>query len=128
VQAPCTRRSQIPQPAVDAFIVSTSDKIGDPMLAAMFQNCFPNTLHTTVQPGQFDGRPDTAVLTGDIDAMWLRDSSAQVWPYLPLTAWSEAIATLMCEAFGKVDEEHSVRLVTQKLPAQKTSSHDEDQE
>lgn len=50
----------------------------------MFENCFPNTLDTTVDFGTLNGRPDTYVITGDIDAMWLRDSSAQVWPYLPL--------------------------------------------
>ena len=50
----------------------------------MFENCFPNTLDTTVRYRVKNGRPDTFVITGDIDAMWLRDSSAQVWPYLPL--------------------------------------------
>jgi len=50
----------------------------------MFSNCFPNTLDTTVEFEMVGGRPDTYVITGDIDAMWLRDSSAQVWPYLPL--------------------------------------------
>jgi meiotically up-regulated gene 157 (Mug157) protein len=50
----------------------------------MFENCFPNTLDTTVTFRMRDGRPDTLVITGDINAMWLRDSSAQVTPYLPL--------------------------------------------
>jgi meiotically up-regulated gene 157 (Mug157) protein len=50
----------------------------------MFENCFPNTLDTTVDFETIDGKPDTYVITGDIDAMWLRDSSAQVWPYLLL--------------------------------------------
>ena len=47
----------------------------------MFENCFPNTLDTTVH---FDGKEDTFVYTGDIHAMWLRDSGAQVWPYVQL--------------------------------------------
>ena len=48
-------------------------------LAWMFENCFPNTLDTTVH---YDGADDTFVYTGDIAAMWLRDSAAQVWPYV----------------------------------------------
>src|SRR5690606_18503420 len=52
-------------------------------LAWLFNNCFPNTLDTTVFPYVQNGRNYTYVITGDIDAMWLRDSSAQVWPYLP---------------------------------------------
>jgi meiotically up-regulated gene 157 (Mug157) protein len=81
--------------AVEAFIQETSRQIGDPELAAMFANCFPNTLDTTVEVGEFEGKPDTAVITGDIPAMWLRDSSAQVWPYLPLAAKDPALRRLL---------------------------------
>ena len=53
-------------------------------LAWMFENCYPNTLDTTVHydGGGGDGQEDTFVYTGDIHAMWLRDSGAQVWPYV----------------------------------------------
>ena len=71
-------------PAVEARIEEIKKTIGDPELAWMFENCYPNTLDTTVRIGELDGKPDTFVITGDIDAMWLRDSTAQVWPYLPL--------------------------------------------
>jgi meiotically up-regulated gene 157 (Mug157) protein len=70
--------------AVEERIQLVRRMIADPALATIFVNCFPNTLDTTVTPGTFEGKPDTFVVTGDIDAMWLRDSSAQVWPYLPL--------------------------------------------
>jgi meiotically up-regulated gene 157 (Mug157) protein len=80
---------------VEAYIVSTRRIIHDPLLSAIFANCFPNTLDTTVQPGQFDGKPDTAVITGDIPAMWLRDSSAQVWPYLRLASQDRSLRELL---------------------------------
>lgn len=70
--------------AVEEAIARVKTKIGDPELAWLFENCYPNTLDTTVHVGEVDGRPDTFIVTGDIDAMWLRDSSCQVWPYVPL--------------------------------------------
>jgi meiotically up-regulated gene 157 (Mug157) protein len=71
-------------PAVEDAIATLQHQIGDPALRILVENCLPNTLDTTVYPGAFDKHPDTYVVTGDIDAMWLRDSSAQVWPYLRL--------------------------------------------
>ena len=70
--------------AVDETIAKIKKQIADPELAWLFENCFPNTLDTTVDFEMIDGHPDTYVITGDIDAMWLRDSTAQVWPYLSL--------------------------------------------
>ncbi len=70
--------------AVEKLIQEVQDSIGNKELAWMFGNSFPNTLDTTVEFTLENGKPDTYVITGDIDAMWLRDSSAQVWPYIPL--------------------------------------------
>jgi uncharacterized protein len=70
--------------AIERTIETIKARIGNKELAWLFENCFPNTLDTTVDFQIIDGRPDTYVITGDIDAMWLRDSTAQVWPYLPL--------------------------------------------
>ena len=81
--------------AVETYIISVCRRIGDPQLADLFANCFPNTLDTTIQSGTFEGHPDTVVLTGDIAAMWLRDSSAQVWPYLPLASKDRSLRDLL---------------------------------
>jgi meiotically up-regulated gene 157 (Mug157) protein len=81
--------------AVEALIPRIQQGIADKRLASIFANCFPNTLDTTVFPGTHEGKPDTYVVTGDIDAMWLRDSSAQMWPYLPLAKKDERLRALL---------------------------------
>lgn len=83
VRIPPERR-KFKSAAVERTIDEVKSSIGNKEIGWMFENCFPNTLDTTVDFEIVDGRPDTYVITGDIDAMWLRDSSAQVWPYLPL--------------------------------------------
>jgi len=70
--------------AVERTIETMKARIGNRELGWMFENCFPNTLDRAVEFQVVDGRPDTYVVSGDVDAMWLRDSTAQVWPYLPL--------------------------------------------
>jgi uncharacterized protein len=63
-----------------------------PKLAHMFRLCFANTLQTTVRrlPDQ-----TTFVITGDIPAMWLRDSTCQVRPYLRLAAADAGMADII---------------------------------
>ncbi len=69
---------------VEAKIAEVKSAIKDKELAWMFENCYPNTLDTTVEQGIRDGKPDSFVITGDLKALWLRDSTAQVTPYLSL--------------------------------------------
>ncbi len=82
-QRPAPQDRLFTSEAVERKIEEVTSMLENPRLAWMFANCFPNTLDTTVHPVESaDGQPDTFVYTGDIPAMWLRDSGAQVWPYL----------------------------------------------
>ena len=67
---------------IEKKIETISKEIADEDIRRMFIQCFPNTLDTTIYHSERDNRPDTFVVTGDIPAMWLRDSVNQVWPYL----------------------------------------------
>jgi meiotically up-regulated gene 157 (Mug157) protein len=87
--------------AVEAKVAEVKKAISDPELAWLFENCYPNTLDTTVRTGKRDGKPDTFVITGDINAMWLRDSTAQVWPYLPLAKEDRALKTLLAGVINR---------------------------
>jgi meiotically up-regulated gene 157 (Mug157) protein len=87
--------------AVESAIREFQQKVPNPELGWLFGNCFPNTLDTTVTPGTLAGRPDTYVITGDIDAMWLRDSSAQVWPYLPLAPHDAPLRQLIAGVINR---------------------------
>lgn len=68
----------------------------NPKLAWMFANCYPNTLESTVHYRVLaNGDDDTFVYTGDIPAMWLRDSGAQVWPYVALANKDEKLRKML---------------------------------
>ncbi len=77
--------------AVEETIKKVKSSILEEELVWMFENCFPNTLDTTVRFGKRNGKPDTFIITGDINAMWLRDSTAQVWPCFPLASKDEKL-------------------------------------
>lgn len=83
-QRPAINKRLFTSQAVENEIVRIKKLLTNPKLAWMFENCFPNTLDTTIHFRINDDKPDTFVYTGDIHAMWLRDSGAQVWPYVQL--------------------------------------------
>ncbi len=98
---PLAATRKFPSASVEALIKKTVKSIGDPELARLFENCFPNTLDTTVDTGTVDGKPDTFVITGDINALWLRDSSAQVEPYVALAARDASLRTMFHGLFQR---------------------------
>jgi len=93
-QRPPVAERLFTSPAVEAEIERVAARIADPKLRSMFTACYPNTLDTTVYMGTVDGKPDAFVITGDIPCLWLRDSTAQVLPYLHLVERDPALADL----------------------------------
>ena len=63
-----------------------------PKIVEIFQNCYLNTLDATVK-SMDDGT--TYVITGDIPAMWLRDSTAQLRPFLPVAEQEPALQEIL---------------------------------
>jgi hypothetical protein len=98
---PAPEKRNFTSAAVEKVIQQTKAKLKDPKLAWMFENCFPNTLDTTVEFKMKNGKPDTFVITGDIHAMWLRDSSAQVWPYMQLANEDEKLKSLLAGVINR---------------------------
>ncbi|ODQ64295.1 hypothetical protein NADFUDRAFT_83820, partial [Nadsonia fulvescens var. elongata DSM 6958] len=80
--------------SIDEVVENVKLRLKDKDLARLFENTFPNTLDTTIRwhkprnnkGAAFDSdalelQPQTFVVTGDIDAEWLRDSTRQLKPY-----------------------------------------------
>ncbi|OGG31240.1 hypothetical protein A3A63_00290 [Candidatus Gottesmanbacteria bacterium RIFCSPLOWO2_01_FULL_46_9] len=69
---------------IERVIEKVSGDIGDDDLRRMFSQCLPNALDTTVyyRENENGREKDAFIVTGDIPAMWLRDSTNQLWPYL----------------------------------------------
>ena len=81
------------QETMDQFLGGLKEKSADfPHLMELFTTCYTNTLDTTVKRMENN---TTHVITGDIPAMWLRDSAAQLRPYIFLAKENEEVRELI---------------------------------
>lgn len=95
-QRPTVKDRLFKSQAVENEIDKITAQLTNARLRWMFSNCFPNTIDTTVRYYTLEnGDDDTLVYTGDIHAMWLRDSGAQVWPYVQLANSDEALRKMI---------------------------------
>ncbi|KAK6544548.1 hypothetical protein TWF694_001238 [Orbilia ellipsospora] len=107
---------------VERVIKEITKKLVDKDLARLFENCYPSTLDTTVRwhidrdiealssTGGGGGflrdstmtvrGPQSFIVTGDINAEWLRDSTNQLAGYMPLLKKEEKLKTLVLGAIN----------------------------
>ena len=101
-QRPAEAERLFTSQAIEQQIVRIQKMLTNARLAWMFCNCFPNTLDTTVHYRKdADGSDDTFVYTGDIHAMWLRDSGAQVWPYVQFANEDPALQAMLAGVINR---------------------------
>ncbi len=73
-------------------------KVKYPQLAPFFKNCFLNTIETTVAKLDDGGY---FVITGDIPAMWLRDSASQLSHYIRYANEDEDLKEIIRSVIAK---------------------------
>lgn len=84
--------------SIDNLIHELYPMFNNEDIAALFYNCFPNTLDTTVRyftPAADLAETDSFIITGDIEALWLRDSANQVMPYMPYLRQDDKLRSLV---------------------------------
>lgn len=98
--------------AVESVIDELKQRIADPDLARLVENCLPNTLDTTVlwHMVKDEGHkknlirklllPQSFIVTGDIHAEWLRDAARQLSVYQPLIKHDEKLKQLILGAIN----------------------------
>ncbi|RSL84723.1 hypothetical protein CEP51_003736 [Fusarium floridanum] len=120
-QRPTPKCRTFQSPAIEKVIEDVTSRMTDPDLARLFENAFPSTTDTTVKfhtkgksetgffrMGSFGGfhddeawqGPQSFIITGDIIAEWLRDSTNQLRPYQPLANKDPAVHTLLLGAIN----------------------------
>ncbi|KAF2478230.1 COG4-domain-containing protein [Lindgomyces ingoldianus] len=98
-----------PSQEVEDTIARLKKEIVDPDLFRVFENSWPSTLDTTIGwrglANRTDGEEEelTFVVTGDIEAMWLRDSANQLQAYLPVLRANESRDSLASVFRGAIN-------------------------
>jgi len=91
---PASNQRTFTSKVIDDLINTLQPLFKDPNLGILLSNCLPNTLDTTVFYHSAE-EVDSFVITGDITAMWLRDSANQVLPYVPYAPQDSDLQSLL---------------------------------
>lgn len=115
-QRPSSHCRTFSSPSVEKVIEEVTSRMEDKDLARIFENAFPNTLDTTVRwhvdgsakrlnpkfgttEGVWEGA-QSFIVTGDINAEWLRDSTNQLAQYQALAKRDKKLEKLILGAIN----------------------------
>jgi meiotically up-regulated gene 157 (Mug157) protein len=102
IRPPAAQRA-FSSPAIEATIAWARENLADQALAELYTNTYPNTADTTMTSRFYPpaGKNLTFVITGDIDAMWLRDSTNQLLSYINLASIDAKLSSAISETIER---------------------------